>query len=123
MKNFALLILRLGIGVSFMIHGYPKLMGGESTWTWLGTATGLTLFPVFWGLCATLAEFLGGLLIAIGFKARLASLFSCLTMLGAIVYHMGEGESILHPFELFTVSLFISIVGVYNVKKFLFSYK
>ena len=111
MKNYGLLILRVVIGSSFMIHGYPKLEGGESTWVWLGNAAGLSLFPVFWGLCAALSEFFGGLLIIIGLKARWAGLFNSLTMLGAIVYHFGKNESILHPLELFAVSLFIFMVG------------
>jgi len=110
-NNFALLILRLVIGSSFMIHGYPKIIGGESTWIWLGTAVGLTLFPIFWGLCAALSEFLGGLLLVVGLKTRWAGLFNSLTMLGAIVYHFGKEESILHPLELLTVSLFLAIVG------------
>ena len=111
MKNVALLVLRIGLGISFMLHGYPKIISGESTWLWLGNAVGLTIFPIFWGLCAALSEFLGGLLIIIGLKTHWAGLFNCLTMLGAIIYHFKQGDSILHPFELLTVSLFIAMVG------------
>ena len=111
MKDIALLILRIGVGISFIIHGYPKILGGESTWIWLGTAAGLTVIPIFWGLCAALSECVGGFLILIGLKTRIAAFFSSLTMLGAIYYHLSNNESALHPFELFSVCICIALIG------------
>jgi putative oxidoreductase len=35
-KNLGLLIIRVGLGVMFIYHGYPKLMGGVKEWTELG---------------------------------------------------------------------------------------
>ena len=31
-KNFAILILRLGIGFMFILHGWPKFIGGPDKW-------------------------------------------------------------------------------------------
>ena len=33
--NTGLLVLRVGIGIIFIIHGMPKLMGGIEGWTQL----------------------------------------------------------------------------------------
>ena len=39
-RDKGLLILRIGIGVMFMCHGFPKLAGGPEVWTKLGGALG-----------------------------------------------------------------------------------
>lgn len=54
-KNTGLLIIRIGLGIMFMMHGYPKLLGGPDKWEAVGGAmkhTGITFFPTFWGLMA-----------------------------------------------------------------------
>ena len=37
-RDTGLLVLRVGIGVMFMVHGYPKLAGGAEKWAMLGGA-------------------------------------------------------------------------------------
>ena len=73
MKNqkidLGLLIIRIGIGISFMIHGYPKLVGGVETWKELGEVmqmVGINFVPAFWGFMAAFAEFFGGLFLMLG---------------------------------------------------------
>jgi len=59
-REKGLFILRVGIGVCFMSHGYPKLMAGPETWTHLGgalSAIGFNFMPTFMGLLAALSEF------------------------------------------------------------------
>ena len=58
-SNLGLLVLRVGIGVCFMIHGWPKIAGGPEQWTQLGGAVGNFGIPgptVFWGFMAAFAE-------------------------------------------------------------------
>ena len=38
-KNFGLLVIRVGLGIMFIYHGFPKLAGGEKMWIQLGSAT------------------------------------------------------------------------------------
>ncbi len=38
-RDVGLLVLRVGMGVMFMLHGFPKLMGGPELWTRIGGAT------------------------------------------------------------------------------------
>ena len=51
-RDAGLLILRIGLGAAFMIHGLPKLTDGPKLWASLGKSMGLIgidFLPVFWG--------------------------------------------------------------------------
>ena len=68
-RNVGLLIIRVGLGVSFVLHGYPKLAGGPELWGKLGGAMGtlgIDFVPTLWGLVAALTEFGGGILVIFG---------------------------------------------------------
>ena len=59
-KNFGLLIIRLGLGLSFIMHGYPNMFGGPPVWKDLGTVmrtVGIDFAPTLWGFMAAFAEF------------------------------------------------------------------
>jgi len=96
-KNTGLLIMRIGLGIMFMFHGYPKLLGGPDSWAAVGDAmkhTGVTLFPVGWGLLAALTETFGGFLIVLGLAFRPASLLLCITMIVASTMHLKGGDGL-----------------------------
>ena len=93
-KDLGLLLFRVRIGLAFLWHGVPKLLGGPEGWTALGSmmgALGIHLFPTFFGLVSGLTETFGGLFILLGFLYRpmAALLFLNLMMGTAIVYAMG----------------------------------
>jgi putative oxidoreductase len=93
--DLGLLLLRLGIGVMFMLHGYPKLLGGPAAWAGLGGVmgkVGVNFAPEVWGFLAALAEFGGGLLLALGLWFRLACLGLLVTMIMATVMHLTKGD-------------------------------
>lgn len=94
--NFALLIIRVGIGVIMMVHGYPKIIGGTEKWEGLGSAmenVGVEFFPVFWGFMAAFAEFFGGLMLVLGFLHIAAAFLLAFTMLIAFLMHFFNGDS------------------------------
>lgn len=102
--DLGLLIIRLGIGGTFLFHGYPKLAGGTETWVFLGGAMGnlgITFAPVFWGFMAALTEFAGGILIMLGLLFRPAALLLFFTMLVAFIFHLAQGD----PFQAYSHSL------------------
>jgi putative oxidoreductase len=71
--------MRIGVGVMFVLYGYPKLLGGPEKWAEIGGAMsviGVTTYPKVWGFLAGLAECGGGICLALGFAFR----FSCLAM-------------------------------------------
>ncbi|SFP84067.1 DoxX family protein [Hymenobacter arizonensis] len=93
--DLGLLLLRVGIGVMFMVHGYPKLVGGPAAWAGVGgvmDTVGLGFAPAFWGFLAAIAEFGGGLLLALGLWFRLACLGLLFTMIMATVMHVSKGD-------------------------------
>jgi putative oxidoreductase len=68
-RDFGLLVLRLGLGIAFMIHGLPKLGAGPKMWHGLGEAMGnlgIHFWPTFWGFMAAATEGIGGLLLILG---------------------------------------------------------
>lgn len=108
------LILRVGIGISIFLHGYPKIMGGVETWTMVGGTMsnfGINFAPAFWGFLAALAESLGGILFALGLLFRPAALFLTGTMLVALTTHLFSGDS----FAVFGHALDLLIVFVASI--------
>ncbi|MBF9237644.1 DoxX family protein [Hymenobacter sp. BT683] len=93
--DLGLLLLRVGLGVMFMVHGFPKLAGGPTAWAGIGgvmDSVGLGFAPTFWGFLAALAEFGGGLLLALGLWFRLACFGLLITMIMATVMHATKGD-------------------------------
>jgi len=90
-SDFGLLIIRVGLGVAFMIHGLPKLGGGPGAWDKLGGSLGLPL-PVVFGFLAAMSEFVGGLMLAGGVFFRVAVILLIGTMAGAVLYHVKAGD-------------------------------
>ena len=116
-RDFGLLILRVGLGVMFVIHGYPKLMGGVPMWEQIGGAManlGVTFFPVFWGFMAALAEAGGGVCLILGLATRPAAIFMAFTMAVAATHHFKAGDGMAgasHALELAIVFAALVLIG------------
>lgn len=109
--NAGLLVLRIGIGVIFIFHGFPKLMGGVETWTQLGSTMsvmGITFAPAFWGFMAAATEVGGGLFIIFGLLHRLVALMLIFTMVVALLVHVSAGD----PFAVYSNALKALVVFV-----------
>lgn len=82
--NAGVTLLRIFAGVSLAFaHGIGKVPPGEQLIA--GTANLGFPLPTFFAWSAGLAEFLGGIFLALGFLTRISSFFIALTMLVAIV--------------------------------------
>lgn len=109
--NAGLLVLRIGIGIIFIIHGLPKLMGGVETWTQLGgtmSMVGISFAPAFWGFMAAATEVFGGLFIILGLLHRLTALFLVFTMIIALLMHVMLGD----PFTIYSNALKALVVFI-----------
>lgn len=116
-REFGLLLMRVGLGLAFLMHGSSKMFGGPDTWTQLGgsmAAFGVTFAPMAWGFAASFAEFAGGILLILGFLFRPA----CLMLLGTMVvatftlYKGGQDFTVYsHPLKMAVVFLGLLFVG------------
>ena len=124
-RNFGLFIIRIGLGIMFIMHGYPKLSGGEPMWGMVGASTkavGITFWPVFWGFMSAIVETFGGLMLIIGFLFRPVCLLLIANLLVAASFHLHNGQGWMgasHAIEdavTFTGLFFIG-PGKYSVDK------
>lgn len=123
-KNFGLLIIRIGLGIMFIYHGFPKLEGGVKTWTNLGHATsavGIHVWPMVWGLLSACVETFGGFLVIIGLLFRPVCLLLMINLIVAALfsYHQGGLMDASHAIEdavMFAGLLFVG-PGKYSVDK------
>jgi putative oxidoreductase len=116
-RDFGLLVIRLGLGLAFIVYGYPKITGGQQLWEQIGGSMGILgigFAPTFWGFMAALAEFGGGILLILGLFTRVATLLLVCVMAMASLVHLDKGDpftTVLHPIELGSVFLGLTFVG------------
>lgn len=123
-KNTGLLITRVGLGIMFLYHGYPKVLEGPKAWTEMGTATryiGIHFLPTFWGFMAACSETFGGFLLVIGLAFRPVCLLLLITLTVASLMHMATSnlDTASHAIEdafIFAGLLFVG-PGKYSVDK------
>ncbi len=82
-NDLALLLLRLGVGVIFIVAGWGKLNGIEGTQNFFGNIN--IPMPGIMAWVVAIVEFLGGVMILVGFKIRIPALLLAITMLVAIL--------------------------------------
>jgi len=92
-RDLGLLFLRVAFGLYLALgHGWSKIVGGPEQWAGLGGVMdgifGIGFLPTFWGFMAAVAEFLGGLLVAVGLLTRPAALLVAINMGVAATAHI-----------------------------------
>ncbi|MFQ5703646.1 MAG: DoxX family protein [Gemmatimonadales bacterium] len=87
-----LLVLRVAIGLIFLLHGGMNLIGGrESFMREILGMVGMTL-PDWLLLFVTLVEFFGGIALLAGLYARLAALvLACEMVVVVLMFHLQQG--------------------------------
>ncbi len=108
-NDVGLLVLRVGIGLLFVLFGVPKLQGGIDRWRVLGGAMavfGVRFAPVVWGFLAMAAELFGGALLALGLLVRPAAAMLCFTMVTATAMLYAGGA----PFQHYAHPLGLAVV-------------
>ncbi|WP_026897496.1 DoxX family protein [Daejeonella oryzae] len=124
-KNTGLLIIRVGLGIMFIFHGYPKLLGGPDKWMAVGTSMkhiGITFLPEVWGFMAAATETFGGFLLILGLAFRPVTLLLTFTMAIAALMHLKNGDGLMaasHAIETGIVFLGLTFIGPgkYSVDK------
>lgn len=115
MKNkyeLGALILRVVLGISFLIHGVSKFQGGiENTVGWFASI-GL---PEFLAYAAASIEVVGGIALILGFFTRFISVLFVLLMAGAIIKvklaagFLGDGQTAGYELDLAFLAMALSL--------------
>ena len=115
--DVALLVLRVGIAISFVfVYGASKMFDGPERWARLGSnmaVLGITFWPVVWGFLAAFAEFVGGIFLMLGLVFRPTLAMLIFTMIVAALGHtFGDiGGGPWHATEMMTVFIVLMITG------------
>ncbi len=82
-SSWGQLLLRVGVGVIFIVHGWPKLKSPSKFAGWLGT---MKIHPaMFWALVVAVVEFFGGIALIIGLWVPIVALLIAINMAVAII--------------------------------------
>lgn len=98
LEPFTLLLLRCGVALVFIYHGYPKLFGEKERIIEAFQAIGLPAFVVY---LTGAIEFFGGVALALGLLTPIAGLLLMLDMCAAMwKYNFNEGIYAVREYEL-----------------------
>ena len=117
MQAWGLTILRIVVGVVFLVHGYQKLfhMGFQGVAGFFAHA-GVPLAPVS-AVVVTLVEFVGGILLIAGIAVRIAAALNAVDMTVAILLvHLKHGfgaqnGGFEYPLTLLAATLCLALAG------------
>ena len=97
-EALTLLLLRCGLAIVFIYHGYPKLFGSTGRFVEAFQTLGL---PAYFVYIAGAIEFFGGVALALGLFTRVAGLLLLLDMAAAMwKYNLNEGIYAVREYEL-----------------------
>ncbi len=94
-RDIGLLILRVGLGIMFIYHGFPKMAGGLPMWNKIGGAVsnvGINFGFPFWGFMSGFAEMIGGACLILGLLFRPFCLLLLMNMIVATAMHLKSGQ-------------------------------
>jgi putative oxidoreductase len=110
-NGWGLLVLRVVMGVIFIVHGYPKLFGLAGTSAFFG-ALGIPA-PYLAAVVVGLLEFGGGILLILGLFTRWLSVGFAINMLVALfLVHLKNGFSIGNGGYEFVLLLFAGAIAL-----------
>lgn len=116
-RNVGLLIIRIGLGIMFILHGYPKMFGGPDTWVEVGSAMqflGINFAPMFFGFMAGVTEFFGGIFLLFGLFFTPSVILLSMVMIVATAKHVGAADGFTnysHSIEMGIVFVGLLFIG------------
>ncbi len=103
-KDLALLLLRIGVGVIFIVAGWGKLTGIENVQGFFGNI-GIPL-PGLMAWVVAIVEFVGGIMVLVGAYIRIPAILLAIIMVVAIITtKLGE------PFAAYRVDLLLLLMS------------
>jgi len=120
-RDIGLLVLRVGVAILFIMHGYGKLFGhapGMEMFTGMVTGMGFPL-PTAFAYLAALSEFVGGIALLLGVFTCTAGTLTAITMFVAFAFaHKFDLNAGGAAFSLLVSSIALALLGPgkYSVK-------
>ena len=110
-KDYVPLLLRIAVGLIFIIAGWGKLTGIEGTAQFFGSI-GIPL-ATFSAWLVAIVEFFGGIMVLLGFFTRIPALLLAIIMVVAILTTKlgGEWDPVRLDLALLLMSLCLLITG------------
>jgi putative oxidoreductase len=106
-QDVAILILRLSLGLIFLVHGLPKLKSLQKTGE---SFSAMGFYPgAFWGTVVAIGESLGGLSVALGWYSQWGALVIAAIMFVALSWKMVRGQGMAGGFELDLILLAVAL--------------
>ncbi|MGA2460739.1 MAG: DoxX family protein [Candidatus Bathyarchaeia archaeon] len=117
------LLLRVVVGASIVMHGYPKLKNPQATLKWTG---GLGV-PAAATVAVIVLEFFGGIALILGFLVPIVAFFIALEMIGTIAlkktkmnapYLIGDNAAAYEPdvlYLLLAVTMIVLGAGAFSL--------
>jgi putative oxidoreductase len=117
--DLGLLILRVGFGVLFILHGWLKIVAGPDMWAKVGSAIGLLGVPLgggqwgflsdprVWGCAAAIIEFGGGTMLVLGLFVRPFAFLMLCNMIVAMSFHIHQFLSATPPVPLLDANAYV----------------
>jgi len=116
-KDLGLLLLRIGVGVIFIVAGWGKLTGIEGVQGFFGNL-GIPL-PALMAWVVAIVEFVGGIMVLLGAYARIPYLLLAIIMVVALLTTKLGGEFSAARLDLMllltNLALFLIGSGKYSV--------
>lgn len=109
--DISMLLLRLALGLIFIVHGWPKVKNMKMTahhFESMGFKPGN-----LWGTVVALVEFFGGIAVFFGFFAPIGALGIAMNMLVALFWKIGKGQGLIGGFELDLILLAAALAIVF----------
>lgn len=96
--DWALLALRVLMGVIFIGHGLPKLKDLQGTAGWLGSEG---FWPgMFWALVLAVLEVFGGLALILGVYVQIAAALFAIQMATGTLWKLKKGMKLIDGYEI-----------------------
>ena len=124
-RETGLLLLRVSIGIIFILICAPVLFAGDRRWAQFGSAMRVFNFHAhldWWGFLGALTGCIGGVLLVLGLVFRLGVLFAFIVALVNAIAVSRHGHTIadrIGPLEMVVILLCLSFIGPgkYSVDK------
>jgi putative oxidoreductase len=118
-KDYAPLLLRIGVGLIFIVAGWGKLNGIEGTAAFFGSL-GIPMAGIM-AWVVGIVEFVGGIMVLVGFRVQLPALLLATVMLVAILTSKLGADNVFQAMRLdlmlllSSLTIFILGSGKYSV--------